>query len=325
MGFLFAVVTISAFAAAALTPVVAKFATSLGVMDLPGPRKAHREAVPRLGGVAILAAAALGLVSSAAFYSVAGTLLSGPPAVILFGGVLLFLLGLADDVRGLTAIQKLAGQSVVASVVASLGVRIEVVTFLGEQHAFGALAPLLTVLWIVTLTNAFNLIDGLDGLATGVALISGATCTLVLAVRGNQAEASILAALVGAAIGFLPYNFSPARIFLGDCGSLLFGYFLAATAITGFQKGTTVLSTGAPLLLFALPLVETVASIVRRTLRGTRAEGLRGILHVLVADQDHIHHRLVAAGLSPRSVVLVLYTLTLGLCILALFNVRHVP
>lgn len=318
-------VLVSAVLAFALTPHVARLATRLGVMDLPGPRKSHRQNVPRLGGLAVAGGAFAGLALVGLPVGGLAVFSGSPHGVIALGGALIFLVGLADDVRGLSAIHKLLAELAVAVMVVASGVRIESATFLGDSVEFGAVAPFLTVAWIVGLTNAFNLIDGLDGLATGVALISGSTCALILAVRGNHTEAAMLAALVGAAIGFLPHNFSPARIFLGDCGSLLFGYFLATTAITGFQKGATVLSVGAPILLFALPLVETTTSIVRRSLRGARAEGLRGLLHVLVADQEHIHHRLVAAGLSPRSVVLVLYTLTLGLCILALFTVRRVP
>ncbi len=318
-------VLMSAVLAFALTPHVARLATRLGVLDLPGPRKTHRENVPRLGGLAVIGGALAGLALVGVPGGGLAVFTGSPHGIIALGGALIFLVGLADDVRGLSAVQKLFAELTVAVMVVASGVRIESATFLGGSVEFGALAPVLTVAWIVGLTNAFNLIDGLDGLATGVALISGSTCALILAVRGNHTEAAMLAALVGAAIGFLPYNFSPARIFLGDCGSLLFGYFLATTAITGFQKGATVLSVGAPILLFALPLVETTTSIIRRSLRGARAEGVRGLLQVLVADQEHIHHRLVAAGLTPRSVVLVLYTLTLGLCILALFTVRSAP
>ncbi|MBX7185736.1 MAG: undecaprenyl/decaprenyl-phosphate alpha-N-acetylglucosaminyl 1-phosphate transferase [Vicinamibacteria bacterium] len=316
---------VSALLAFVLTPMVAKLSVRLGVMDLPGPRKAHREAVPRLGGLAVLLGASLGLAVVTPLAGPWTEMSSRPLVLLLLGGLAVFLIGLLDDVRGLSATGKLLAEAAVAILVVASGVRIERATLLGSVIELGVFAPALTVLWIVVLTNAFNLIDGLDGLATGVALISGSTCALILAVRGNQAEAVILAALVGAALGFLPHNFSPARIFLGDCGSLLFGYFLATTAITGFQKGATVLSVGAPMLLFALPLVETTASIVRRSLRGAKLSGFRGLLQILVADQEHIHHRLIDAGLSPKMVVLVLYTLTLGLCFLALFTVRNVP
>lgn len=316
---------LSAMLSFAITPIAARCAVRLGVMDLPGPRKAHAKAIPRLGGLAVLLSAGAALLAFGGATGVMSGPRSGSLTVILFGAFAVFLVGLVDDVRGLSAAHKLGLQMLIAIAVSSAGVRVESVTLQGRTYELGSLAPAITVLWIVGLTNAFNLIDGLDGLATGVALISGSTCALILAVRGNQAEASLLAALVGAAIGFLPHNFPPARIFLGDCGSLLFGYCLAATAITGFQKGATALSAGAPLLLFALPLVEAGVSILRRSLRGARAQGFRGLLQVLVADQEHIHHRLVLAGFSPRSVVLLLYTLTFGLCLLALSTVRHVP
>lgn len=308
---------LSAIIALAVTPIVARMAQLFGVVDQPGPRKVHTEAVPRLGGLAILLSAFMAWAITSAFVAV-----QAPPSHVFWGGVGFFLLGAFDDVRGASSWTKLATQIVIASFVVGSGVRMDVVRVVGVPIALGVMAPVLTVLWIVVVTNAFNLIDGLDGLATGVAVISGATCALLYALRGNDAEATSIAALVGAAVGFLPFNFSPARIFLGDSGSLLFGYALAVSAVTGFAKGATALSMAAPLLLFALPLVEMTASIVRRSWAG-RNEGLRGLLRILVADQEHIHHRLVAAGLSPRSVVLLLYTFTLGLSVIALITVRE--
>jgi UDP-GlcNAc:undecaprenyl-phosphate GlcNAc-1-phosphate transferase len=309
----------AALASALLTPLVATGARRLGILDPPGPRKAHADGVPRLGGLAVVAAALLGMAAHVRVSGDPWPLSLGP---LLAGGSIVFVVGLVDDVRSVSAPMKLAVELLAAAVVALQGVTIGAVTLLGITVPMGGFAIPITIAWIVGLTNAFNLIDGLDGLATGVALISGTTCALILVVRGNRDEAAVLTALVGAAAGFLPYNFSSARIFLGDCGSLVFGFVLAVTAITGFQKGATALSAGAPLLLFALPIVEAVASVLRRSISGTRQDGWRGLWRVLVADQEHIHHRLVAAGLSPRSVVLLLYTFTLGLSLVALATVR---
>jgi UDP-GlcNAc:undecaprenyl-phosphate GlcNAc-1-phosphate transferase len=314
-----ALLVLAAVAAGLLTPAVARLAHRYGVLDAPGPRKAHFSTVPRLGGLAVVGGAAFGLLLWSWLFGVA---LPASLRPLVAGGSLVFLIGVLDDVRRTPAWLKLVVELAGAHVVTSYGVAIGSITLAGVTFPLGILSYPCTLLWIVGLTNAFNLIDGLDGLATGIALISGSTCASILLVRGNRDEALVLMALVGAAAGFLPWNLSPARVFLGDCGSLTFGFTLAVTAITGLQKGATALSVGAPLLLFALPIVETLASVIRRSLRGTRREGVKGILDVLVADQEHIHHRLVAAGMTPRSVVLLFYTLTLGLSLVALVTVR---
>ncbi|TMQ15251.1 MAG: undecaprenyl/decaprenyl-phosphate alpha-N-acetylglucosaminyl 1-phosphate transferase [Candidatus Rokuibacteriota bacterium] len=178
-----------------------------------------------------------------------------------------------------------------------------------------ALAIPLTLLWIVGLTNAFNLMDGLDGLATGLAIIAAATCAAVSISRGDSQGGLLLVALLGALCGFLPYNFNPATIFLGDSGSLVVGYALAVTAVTGWQKGATALAVAVPLLIFALPISETLLSVVRRT------RGL-GIRHVFSADQQHLHYRLLGLGLSHRAAVLLLYVVSLSLSLLALATMQ---
>jgi UDP-GlcNAc:undecaprenyl-phosphate GlcNAc-1-phosphate transferase len=170
-------------------------------------------------------------------------------------------------------------------------------------------------------TNAFNLIDGVDGLAAGVSVIAGATCATILVARGHVAEAMLLTALVGAALGFLVYNFSPASIFLGDGGSLLFGFVLATTAITGWQKGATALAAGVPLLIFALPIADAATTLLRRLVRRGDRKGLSiasVLARVVEPDRRHIHHRLLALGLSPRRTVALLYVLTFVLSAVAL-------
>jgi UDP-GlcNAc:undecaprenyl-phosphate GlcNAc-1-phosphate transferase len=189
----------------------------------------------------------------------------------------------------------------------------------------GMLSWLVTLVWIVGLTNAFNLIDGLDGLAAGIAVIAGATCTAILINRGHAAEAMLLSALIGAALGFLYYNFSPASIFLGDAGSLTFGFVLATTAITGWQKGATALAAGVPILIFALPIADSATALFRRARpRGSGQKGIvRQVLHQIAEpDRQHIHHRLAALGLSTRGTVLVLYALTLLLSVVALLTAQ---
>ncbi|HEV8615455.1 MAG TPA: MraY family glycosyltransferase [Methylomirabilota bacterium] len=296
-----------------LTPLVRRIAHRAGALDAPGGRKIHSASVPRLGGVAVVLAVALAL----ALESVLG---GGGPHVaawrpVATGGALIVALGVWDDLRPVPPVVKVAVQTAAASVAIALGVLIGGVTVLGRSFETGPLAIPLTVLWIVGLTNAFNLMDGLDGLATGLAIIAAATCATVAVARDDVAGGMLLLALLGALCGFLPHNFNPATIFLGDSGSLVVGYVLAVTAITGWQKGATALAVAVPLLIFALPIAETLLSMGRRA-------RLLGLRHVFSADREHMHHRLLALGLSQRTAVLLLYGVSLSLSLLALVTMR---
>jgi UDP-GlcNAc:undecaprenyl-phosphate GlcNAc-1-phosphate transferase len=317
-----------------LTPAVARLAGRFDLMDVPTGRKRHRAPVPRIGGVAVAMAGVLAIAAGLA----ADAALGIPPAVDLrawialaTGGACVFAVGLADDLVPLSPWTKLAGLLAAALLVTGLGVRVERVTLLGATHELGALAVPVTVGWIVVLTNAFNLMDGLDGLATGLGIIAAATCGVLLAARGDAQEGMAVAALLGALCGFLPYNVGPARIFLGDSGSLLTGYVLGVTAVTGTQKGATALAVMVPLLIFALPIAETVSSAARRFFTRPTARPrhpLAGLGHrlrrVVEADRAHLHDRLADSGLSPRSVVLLLYAASASLSLLAL-AVARVP
>jgi UDP-GlcNAc:undecaprenyl-phosphate GlcNAc-1-phosphate transferase len=198
-----------------------------------------------------------------------------------------------------------------AAIVAGAGIQIERVTMFGTTFGLGWMATAATLVWIVGITNAFNLIDGLDGLAAGLALIAGATCAAVVLIRGDYATAIILVALLGALTGFLPYNFNPASIFLGDSGSLTIGFTLAVTAITASQKGATALAVAVPLLMFALPIADTASALARRPLH-----------RLFVADHGHLHHRLMMRGLSHRTTVLVLYAVAICLSAVALLTMQ---
>ena len=198
---------------------------------------------------------------------------------------------------------------------------IERVTVLGVSWDLGWLAWPVTAAWMVGLTNAFNLIDGIDGLAAGIAALAGAACGAILIVRGHAPEAMLLAALVGATLGFLVFNFAPASIFLGDSGSLLFGFLLAGTAIAGWQKGATALATAVPLLIFALPIADVVATVARRVWArpaNGRTSLTASVRRIVEPDREHIHHQLLALGWSPRRIVLTLYGVTALLSWLAL-------
>jgi UDP-GlcNAc:undecaprenyl-phosphate GlcNAc-1-phosphate transferase len=295
-----------------LTPPVRALGRRWGLVDVPAGRKIHTESVPRIGGVGVTLAATLALALAAVSGQVSDVRGWAP---VLLGGVVVFGVGLRDDLKPVPPWVKLSFQVVAAGVAVSLGVRIDHVTLLNVTYPLGVLAVPVTLVWIVGLSNAFNLMDGLDGLATGLAIIAAATCAAVALSRGDSQGGLLLVALLGALCGFLPYNFNPATIFLGDSGSLVVGHVLAVTAITGWQKGATALAVAVPLLIFALPISETVISVVRRS----RDVGLR---HVFSAELAHIHHRLIELGLSHRGAVLLLYVVALTLALLALATMQ---
>jgi UDP-GlcNAc:undecaprenyl-phosphate GlcNAc-1-phosphate transferase len=209
----------------------------------------------------------------------------------------------------------------------SSGLLIEHVTLLGTPWSLGWLAWPVTAGWLVGVTNAFNLIDGVDGLAAGVTALAGTACAAILIASGHAPEAMLLAALIGAALGFLVFNFAPASIFLGDSGSLVAGFLLAATAITGWQKGATALATGVPLMIFALPIADSALALARRIVaRPADGRSIRATLRQIAEpDRQHIHHRLLEMGWSVRRTVLILYGLTAILSLLALATAKVAP
>lgn len=317
-----------------LVPLVRRLAKRMGAVDQPGERKIHSMPVPRLGGVAIVASAVLTCLTVWGFELISKGVIHFDPGAwkpVLLGGAIMLLVGVWDDVRPVPAWVKFLFQAVAAGIAIWLGVRVEHVSlFGGEGLHLGALALPLTFLWIVGITNAFNLVDGLDGLAAGLAIIAAATSATIFFLLGDLQDALLLVIMLGALLGFLPYNFNPATIFLGDSGSLVVGYVLAVTAITGTQKGATVLAVAIPLLVFGLPIIDTLLSMVRRCvgsvrlLRSSKTQLKERIFfakRMFEADQQHIHHRLLALGFSHRKAVLLLYLLALGLSSLALLSV----
>jgi UDP-GlcNAc:undecaprenyl-phosphate GlcNAc-1-phosphate transferase len=309
------------------TPAARGIAWWLGILDRPGPRKVHAHAVARLGGAAVVLSATAGLAALAAVVSPGPlAVLGGSRWPILAGAALVFAGGLWDDLRGSSPATRLLVEVVAAALVIGSGATIDRLTLGGATYELGVASIPVTLAWILVVTNAFNLIDGLDGLAAGLAAIAAATCAAILTARGHTAEALVLVGLLGAVLGFLPYNFHPASIFLGDSGSLVIGFVLAVTAITGWQKGATVLALGVPLLIFAVPILDTVTAVARRTLRTDPAMASPGRValgRVFEADQEHIHHRLMARGLSHRATVLLLYGLSLASSGLALLTFQR--
>ena len=311
----------SAALALLLTPLIGRGSTALGLVDAPGGRKVHAQSVPRLGGVAVVLAAALALAivpSLPPGQRASASWMALQPFVA--GGLLIFLIGLVDDIRGVGPAPKLLVEVLAAAIMMASGLLIERVTVLGNTWTLGWLAYPVTAAWLVGVTNAFNLIDGVDGLAPGIAALAGSACGAILIVRGHTAEAALLAAFVGAMLGFLVYNFEPAAIFLGDSGSLVAGFLLAATAIAGWQKGATALASAVPLLIFALPLADAASALIRRIVaRPAQDRSLTAMVRQIVEpDREHIHHRLLGLGWSVRRTVLILYGVTAVLSMLAL-------
>jgi UDP-GlcNAc:undecaprenyl-phosphate GlcNAc-1-phosphate transferase len=301
------------------TPAVIRLAEVIGAVDLPGARKAHSEPIPRIGGLAVF----LGFLAGLTFAAFAtGNALSVPVGVywrgLAMAATFLLLVGLADDIWGLSFRWKFAAQILAASFVWWCGFRIELITHpLGGGIELGWMSFPITLLWIIGITNAVNLIDGLDGLASGIALITTATVAVIAAVRQELGVTAASVALAGSLIGFLRYNFNPARIFLGDSGSLFLGFVLAVTSVRGSQKGPTAVAVMVPLLVLGLPLLDTGLAVLRRLHRlgshGRRSEQgslgyvLRNFDHVFLPDKGHIHHRLLELGLTQRGAVLTLW------------------
>jgi UDP-GlcNAc:undecaprenyl-phosphate GlcNAc-1-phosphate transferase len=272
-------------------------------------RKVHTQAVPRLGGIAIVAgffAPLLGLL--VADSSGVGYVFRSDPAVVqgvFLGGLAIALLGLYDDLRGAGARLKFAVQFSVALSLYSAGFRVETLANpFGAPFELGLLALPFTLLWVVGLINAMNLIDGLDGLAGGVAFIGVGTNFVLAVARGDVLLALFMAALAGAVLGFLVFNFNPASIFMGDTGSMFLGFVLAVVSIKTSSKSGTAVAMLVPIIAMGVPIVDTLLAVIRRSVLGRP---------LFSADRDHIHHRLMSrVALSHRNAVLVLY----GICVL---------
>jgi UDP-GlcNAc:undecaprenyl-phosphate/decaprenyl-phosphate GlcNAc-1-phosphate transferase len=289
-----------------LTPIFRDVFRSYGVVDEPdGGRKIHKHPIPRVGGLAI-ASAYVGcffivpLLSKNPFEDKLSLVWNLLPAV----GVI-FVVGVIDDLFGLKPYQKLIGQLGASGLAYWAGVRIlDVVGFHG--HSWWSLP--VTILWLLTSTNAFNLVDGMDGLAAGVGLFATLTIFLAAILHGNTPLAMATFPLAGCLLGFLFYNFNPATIFLGDSGSLLIGFLLGCYGVIWTQKSATILGMTAPLMAISIPLIDVGLAVLRRILKRQP---------IFSADRGHIHHRLLDRGLHPRRAVLILY----GICsLVAIFS-----
>lgn len=294
-----------------VTPVVRHYAYRLELLDMPGGRKVHQVPVPRLGGVAMTLAFAVGVGFAALVASELGSAaflrLSLAPA-ILSGVALVLVIGVIDDVRGVPALAKLGGQVAVALLAAVMGLRLEHLAFPWGMVDLGPLSVPLTVAWVVGVMNAINLIDGLDGLASGVVLTVLGAFGLLAAIDGTDPILPIIAATVGAAVGFLAYNLHPASIIMGDTGSMLLGFVVAAVAILLTQDSVRPVAPWIPIIALGVPIIDTAWAVVRRTARGEP---------FFVADRGHVHHQLLRRGLSQRDAMLTLTAASAALAILS--------
>jgi UDP-GlcNAc:undecaprenyl-phosphate/decaprenyl-phosphate GlcNAc-1-phosphate transferase len=286
----------------ASTPLVKNLAVKIGAVDVPRDnRRMHKKPIPTIGGVAIYIGFIIVMLLKKSLVTDAQWGLMFGATIVLIGGVL-------DDKYDLRPWQKLIFQISAAVCLLVAGVKIEVVTNpFGSEFSsidLGALYIPVTILWVVGLTNAINFIDGLDGLAAGIALISTLTI-LIISILENRVEAAYMTAILsGSILGFLPYNFNPASIFMGDTGAQLLGFILAAISIDGTVKSATAIAISVPILALGLPIFDTLFAMVRRKVNGKP---------MMQGDRGHLHHRLLDMGMSQRKAVIIMYLISAAL------------
>ena len=301
-----------------VTPLAIKLAPRIGAVDVPGEaRRMHSKTMPRFGGLAMFAAAEAGL----------GIFLHSDPKVlvIMLGGLLIYLVGAVDDLKGLPPKVKFLLQMVCAAVIFMGGVKIETIKnpisgfsgFTGEMYITfpEPVSFVITVIWIVGLTNTVNLIDGLDGLAAGVSCIASACIAYCAVLSGQLSVGLAMLAVTGATLGFLPYNFHPAKTFMGDSGSLFLGFMIAVISILGSAKGATLIATLVPFLVLGLPIFDTAFAIIRRWVNGCP---------IMMADRGHIHHRIMNTGIGQRRTVLIMYCISAIMGMIATLVVQRI-
>ncbi|AIE61384.1 glycosyltransferase family 4 protein [Bacillus methanolicus] len=274
-----------------VTPFVIKLAIKIGAVDKPNARKVHSKLMPRLGGLAIF----IGVI--AGYF--AGGVYNEKVTAISLGAILIVLIGMLDDKYELSAKVKFAGQLLVAALIVASGLKMDFVSipYIGKFQ-LGFWSYPITVLWIVGITNAINLIDGLDGLSAGISAIGIATIAIMAASAGKMLIFTLSVILLGSIIGFLFYNFHPAKIFMGDTGALFLGYSISILSLLGLYKSVTLFSFLVPIIILGVPVFDTTYAIIRRIVNKKP---------ISAPDKSHLHHRLLALGLSHRNTVLAIY------------------
>lgn len=278
-----------------LTPLVKKLAFKIGAVDAPNHRKVHARIMPRLGGLAIYFAFLIGYI----FLKVTTGFETQYGTAILIAATIIVITGVIDDMREISAKAKMFGQLAAALVVVFVGgIQIEFINLpFGGTIDFGLLGIPLTILWIVGITNAINLIDGLDGLAAGVSTIACITLAVMAMIMGNGFVIAMASILAAASLGFLLFNFHPAKIFMGDTGALFLGFMISVIALLGF-KNVTIISFIIPIIMLGVPISDTFFAIVRRLRTGKKWSD---------PDKSHLHHCLLNQGFTHRQTVLIIY------------------
>ena len=308
MNFIF--IFLTAFILALIfTPVAIWIAPKIGAVDVPkDSRRMHTKPMPRFGGMAIFIGAMVAIT----------VFMGNDPRVvgILIGGICIYALGVIDDLKGMPAKVKLLGQIGCASIVFAFGIRIQFITNHfgeGQSYIVGVTSFIITIIWIVGIMNTVNLIDGLDGLAAGVAAIASLSICYTAYIHGMYEVTLAMLAIAGGALGFLPYNFHPAKIFMGDSGSLFLGFMLASFSIMGPVKGAAIVATIVPVLVLGIPIFDTAFAILRRLVNGRP---------IMEADKGHLHHRMMAVGLGQKRTVLMIYGISAVMGIAAILYSR---
>ncbi|WP_052659506.1 glycosyltransferase family 4 protein [Bacillus alveayuensis] len=287
-----------------MVPLVINFANKIGAVDIPNGRKVHKQAVPRIGGVAIYIAYVTGFVLISLFEDLNFS--------ILLAASIIFITGFIDDICQIKPWQKLIGQCFAAVMVLIDGLYINFLTipFMEQSIPVSAwIAIPISFIWIIGITNAVNLIDGLDGLASGVSIIASTSIFIMALLTGNIEVALLSMALIGSTFGFLLFNFHPAKIFMGDTGSLLLGFLLSVHSLISFKQ-VTFITFIIPVLILAVPIVDTTVAIVRRKVNKKR---------IMEPDKNHLHHRLLDSGFSHRRAVIFIYFISIFFGTAAIF------
>ncbi len=308
MGSYLLVFVVAALVSALFVPLTAAFAHRVGALD-----DTRKPPVPRTGGLVIALGCAISLVLVGFLFIPTGATLLGTSQSIgpvAIGAAAMLVLGFVDDVHPLHAVVKFGVQIAIAAIMYQAGVRVELLSLPFGSADLGALFGLVvTVLWLVGIANAFNLLDGADGVAVGSAFFAATAIFLMSVTLGHPAIGLVTAALAGAVLGFLPFNFPPARAFLGDSGSLVIGFLLAGLAVEGSTKGPTLVAIAVPLVAFGVPVFDTTITLIRRLVRGRP---------LFERDKEHVHHHLQRAGLSPRAVAGVIYAASAAFALAAM-------
>lgn len=294
-----------------ITPYTMRLAHRVGAIDMPDNRKVHKKPIPRLGGIAIIVGFLVSVIYLLIIFSVENTLVLASDEILklvgfFIGIILLGILCFIDDTKGVHPLIKLSVQIVVALIVILSGIRIDsfAIPFLEENvNLSNIVSYIITLFWIVGITNAINLIDGLDGLSSGIALIASVSLLIIFTLNAQTGLLAIVlvTALAGGIVGFLPFNFNPAKTFVGDTGSNFLGFSLAVISILGVAKTYTAIVIVAPIIILGLPIFDTMFAIIRRVIKG------KSLKAVLSPDKGHLHHRLMAKGYTQKQSVLILY------------------